>query len=112
MEPENFTHTNFDPILDSLDGIKRAEMPTFFYTRLQARLEKQNEQEGAFWKILTRPAISLLTLSLLVVLNVAAIRFFTKSHPSVRTKETSAIQNFANEYDLGITSVYTEKAGE
>lgn len=112
MEPENFTQTNLDPILDSLDGIKRAEMLPFFYTRLLANLEKHTEQEGAFWKLLTRPAISLLTLSLLVVLNVAAIRFFTKSHSTVSTKETSAIQNFANEYDLGITSVYTEKAGE
>lgn len=110
MEPENFTQKEFDPVLDSLDGIQRAEMPAFFYTRLQSRLEKQNGQEGAFWKILTKPAFSLLTLSLLVVLNVAAIRYFTKNHTVVNTKQSSAIQNFANEYDLGINSVYSDNA--
>jgi hypothetical protein len=110
MESDNFTHNNFDPVLDSLDGIQRAEMPAFFYTRLQARLEKQNEQENVFWKLLAKPAFSLLTLTLLVVLNVTAIRFFTKHPTTVNKKETSAIQNFANEYDLGITSVYAENS--
>ncbi|MDE3251964.1 MAG: hypothetical protein KGO92_04095 [Bacteroidota bacterium] len=110
MESENFTQNDFGPVLDSLDGIRRAEMPAFFYTRLQARLEKQTTREGAFWKILAKPAFSILTLSLLVVLNVAAIRFFTRNQQASDTKQTSAIQKFANEYDLGITSVYAENS--
>lgn len=110
MESENFTQKELDTILNSLDGISRAEIPAFFYTRLQPRMKKRAAGDGRFWKMLTKPAVSLLTLSLLVVLNIAAIHFFTKSGQTVSPGETSAIQNFANEYDLGITSVYTDKS--
>ncbi len=108
MEPGNSVKKEIDDIIDSLDGIKRAEMPAFFYTRLQAGMEKRATGENGFWKMFTRPAVTLLTLSLLVILNIATIRYFTKRSRMVNHSETSAIQNFANEYDLGITSVYSD----
>lgn len=109
-------HTNrpdpeeLEQILNSLHGISRAEMPPFFYTRLQAQLDKQNQGAGYFWSVLTKPAVSLATLFLLLVLNVAAIRSYLQTQPSASVQETSGLQTFANEYGLGTSTVYNEKS--
>ena len=110
MEQENFTqHGAIEKTLQSIDGISKAEMPPFFYTRLQAKLEKKQAVSNAFWLVLGKPAVSLVTLSLLVVLNIAAIRYFTKSSKQTVTEQSSGIQKFAQEYNLTTSSVYTDK---
>lgn len=109
-------HTNkpdpeeLEQILNSLNGIRRAEMPPFFYTRLQAQLNKKNEGAGYFWYLLTRPAVSLGTLSLLLVLNVVAIHSYLHTQPSAPVQETTGLQTFADEYGLGTNTIYNEKS--
>ena len=110
MEQENFTQSDaIEKTLQSIDGISKAEMPPFFYTRLQARLEKKQVLPAAFWQVFGKPAVSLVTLTLLVVLNVAAIRYFTKLSKQTVTEQRSGIQKFAQEYNLGASSVYADK---
>lgn len=109
-------HTNrpdpeeLEQILNSLNGISRAEMPPFFYTRLQVQLDKKTKNAGVFWSLLSRPAVSLGTLSLLLVLNVAAIRSYLHTQPSAPVQETTGLQTFADEYGLGTSTVYNEKS--
>lgn len=108
-------HTNrpdpeeLEQILNSLNGISRAEMPPFFYTRLQAQLDKKNQGAGYFWSMLTKPAVSLGTLSLLLILNIAVIRSYLHSPSSAPVQETTGLQTFADEYGLGTSTVYNEK---
>lgn len=108
-------HTNrpdpeeLEQILNSLNGISRAEMPPFFYTRLQAQLDKKNEGAGYFWSLLTKPAVSFGTLSLLLILNIAVIRSYLHTTPSAPVQETTGLQTFADEYGLGTSTVYNEK---
>ena len=110
MEQENFTqHEAIEKKLQSIDGISKAEMPPFFYTRLQAKLEKKQAAPNAFWQVFGKPAVSLVTLTLLVVLNVAAIRYFIKLSKQTVTEQRSGIQKFAQEYNLGASSVYADK---
>jgi hypothetical protein len=104
-EPEDW-----EQILDSFQGISRAEMPPFFYTRLQARLEPKNQRTGFLWSVLTRPAVTLGTLTLLLILNVAAIRSYLHTQPSAPVQETTGLQTFADEYGLGTSTVYNEKS--
>jgi hypothetical protein len=60
--------------LDSLDGIKRAEPQAFFYTRLRARLERDEknawEVAGSF---LARPVVAIVGLCMILVFNVAIL---------------------------------------
>jgi len=60
--------------LESLDGIKRAEPQAFFYTRLIARLERDQkniwELAGSF---LARPAVAIVSLCLILAFNVVIL---------------------------------------
>ena len=63
-------------ILNSLDGIRKASPGHFFYTRVQARLQKE---EISFWgritAFLSKPRVALATLFLICLLNAAALLY-------------------------------------
>ena len=109
MEPKKSTQHHIDDILNSIDGISRAELSPFFYTRVQANLSKRSETEGRFWSVITRPAVSLVTFSLLLILNIAAISHFIKTSKQTDTQTSTGIQGFAQEYSLTSSSVYNDK---
>ncbi len=109
MKSENFTQPDLNKIMESMDGISKAEMPHFFYTRLMANIEKKSTNTYSLWSLVTKPAVSLVTLSLLVILNVAAINYYLRSPKQVDAVEYSSIEKFAEEYDLNVSSVYNEK---
>lgn len=98
--------------LHSIDGIKRAEVPPFFYTRLQARLT--NQHANTWWQqlflISTKPTFCVITLSLFILLNITAITTIIKDKKqALTTPESTTIQSFAQEYNLSTTTVYTYK---
>ncbi|RNC79888.1 MAG: hypothetical protein ED557_12175 [Balneola sp.] len=61
--------------LESLDSVSRATPKPFFYTRLEAQLDKGHLGVGRFFDMLTQPKYALSTAALLVlaVLNVTFI---------------------------------------
>ena len=111
MEPRLPKEDQVEKTLTSIDQISRADAPPFFYTRLQARLDKKATPAVPFWLIGKRPALSLATLSLLLILNVAAIRSYLHSSKTAtkKTQTSNGIQTFADTYNLGGSSVFTDK---
>lgn len=110
MKKDSFNTEETEAILNSLDGMHRAEMPAFFFTRLQARLDQQAEQGSGFWKLVTKPAVSLVTLSLLLLINIAAINGYLKTQQHSNTSQVNTgIEGFAQEYSLDQTAIYNEK---
>lgn len=109
MEAKKSTPQNIDDILNSIDGISRAELSSFFYTRVQANLAKRSEASGSFWSLVSKPAFSFATFSLLLILNIAAITHFIKAGKQNPQQQSTGIQGFAQEYDLTTTSVYNDK---
>lgn len=78
--------------LQSLEGIKPAEPTPFFYTRLQARMEKNKEvKTGWHW----RPAYAYAFLGVVILLNVWTI--YQVSH---RSSNAESGEQFANDYGL------------
>lgn len=106
---QKFTQEETEAALQSLDGINRADVPPFFYTRLQAQLDKRSAPANHLWMIITKPAISLVTLSLLVILNVTAISYYMRSSKKANSNPSTGIEAFAQEYDLSATSLYNTK---
>jgi hypothetical protein len=96
-----------DRILNSLDGLQKAMAPHFFYTRLIGRM--QNEQPVQKSRLLLRPVILTISLSVVLLLNIVAL---TKMNATVESKhvipsgEAATIQSFANAYNLNTESVY------
>ncbi len=105
-------HDQVNATLHSIDTLSRAEIPPFFYTRLLARLVKQ--QAPTRWQIfliwLTKPAFVVVTLSLFALLNITAITITLTDKQQRKTiSENSTLQGFAQEYNLSIPTVYNDK---
>ncbi|MBZ4189800.1 hypothetical protein [Niabella beijingensis] len=64
---------HIDAILDSFDGIKRAETRPFMYTRVRARIQ----EESNFWmktsSVITRPLVAVCCLVSIITVNVYLI---------------------------------------
>lgn len=97
----NNTPMEIDKILDSLDGMSRAEVPPFFYTRVMAGLDRQ----GGFTSLwIGKPVVSMVTVALLLIFNLATLNYFI-SYKQQQLNPATGIQRFAQEYDLLSTSV-------
>ena len=99
-----------EKILNSIDGMHRAEIPAFFYTRLQAKIESLEPEEKPFWQFITKPAFSLVALTLMLLINIAAINYYVKNNKQVKSQSIGGYHGFAEEYDLTVSSVYTHKS--
>lgn len=87
-----------DQILKSLDGISKLKAPDFFYTRLQARMEK--ELKGpASPPLLLRPAFLNACLAMILVANLITLATGNKNSEQVK-KQQAPIEGFANEYNM------------
>ncbi|HUR65439.1 MAG TPA: hypothetical protein VMZ03_03745 [Chitinophagaceae bacterium] len=94
-----------EEILNSLDGVKRAAAPEFFYTRLKARMEKDLLPAPVRSRIL-RPAYAFAALVLVLVVNAAVI-LKNNSGDVVAASEGESIQSLAAEYNLNdVSSLY------
>ena len=68
---DNERNKRIEQILNSLDGNQRAVVPDFFYTRLKARMEKEQGSYNKTWML--RPAYALATLILVLSINLGVI---------------------------------------
>jgi hypothetical protein len=70
MKMKNDIQNKVQKALDSLDGIQRAEPQPYFYTRLRARLQRNErtiwENMGSF---MARPVVAVAGLCLILVMN-------------------------------------------
>lgn len=98
-------HKNIEQDLASLDGMKRAAAPDFFYTRLQARME--NELTTPAWIPFGKPVWLIATLLVFLVLNTMMIKQTKLSKTNTSSeREGSSLQSFAAEYELSSTVNY------
>ena len=81
-----------DQMLNSLEGIQRAEPAPFFFTRVKARLERDQkniwEAAGSF---LARPVIAFAALCLILALN--GFILFEKDTPPVANAYTTGLED-------------------
>lgn len=97
-----------EDILNSLDGLKRASAPDFFYTRLRARMEKGWEPATMRKRVLY-PAYALGAVLLLVFINAALLysRQDTNASDTASNSETENLQSIAAEYNIAaVSSIY------
>ena len=101
--PNNLT----EKILSGLDGLQKDITPDFFYTRLIGRM--QNEIPGKKNRLMLRPAVLTISLSVLLFLNIVALTKLDHQPQQIKMQqpgESATIQSFANAYNLTAESVY------
>jgi len=87
--------------LQSLQGMQEAATDDFFYTRLQARMEKKNLQRG--WSFPLKPVWVIGSLVVLLAMNsIMLVRQKSREQQSTATP----LQQLAQDYDLTISSSY------
>ena len=91
-----------DEAMDSILNIGQVTPQEFFYTRLMARIERQ---ENSGWERITglvsRPAFAFITVSLVLMLNIYVA--LNETSPSANSSEMSEI---ATADDLGTNTFY------
>ena len=91
-----------DEAMDSILNIGQATPQPFFYTRLMARIQRQ---ESSGWEkisgLISRPAVAFLTVSTVLMLNIYVA--LNESSPSVSSAEISEV---ATADDLGTNTFY------
>ena len=96
-----------EEILSCFDGIQPSEVPPFFYTRLEARMQCELE-EKILPVFFLRPAFLTVSLSLVLILNIIFLtQRVDQTIPSSNKSNTATgIQSFADAYNLSTLSVY------
>jgi len=89
--------------LNSLDGIQPATVQPFFYTRLQARLEQTKGIWESISSFISRPAMTLSTVCLVILLNLAVLYKNYSSSAKVSSADQTE-QTLDNAYDVASNS--------
>lgn len=101
------SNKKIEEILNSLDGVQKAVIPDFFYTRLKARIMDRHESTQSVadsfgrksW--ILRPAFALTVLIAVLLLNVFVIyQSNSGSGKEQATNDTETLQSIAAEYSL------------
>ena len=62
-----------EEVLNSLDGIRRAQPRPWFFSRIQARLGREEAEEKTVWgalgSFLSKPAVAIASLCMIILLN-------------------------------------------
>ncbi len=102
----NKEHINreIEKTLQSLDGAKRAEANPFLFTRIKARMQRQNGWEQLTYYV-SRPAVAFSVLFLVMAIN-AFVLF--RSGKTTGTNESNgyAVNDIADEYNLVSSTNY------
>lgn len=104
MSNRNNIQQEVEKTLASLDGIQRAVANPYLFTRVKAKLEKE---ERSFWSkalaYLSRPSVALPAIVLTILINTAV--FFEFKSEKVQPPQDEE-QAFASEYNLGDITLY------
>lgn len=78
---------DIDKILNSLEGIERAEPRPFFFTRLEARMQKENNVWSTITGFLARPAMAFSVIVIVLIINAVALLGSFNSQQTVADTE-------------------------
>jgi hypothetical protein len=104
MNKQEDTNKMIEEALDSLDGVKRAEVKPFLLTRIHARMSKGTESvwERAGW-LIARPAVAFTGLCLIVLINVM-VMMNTNSVSANGTDQVTL--NSTDEFSSTVATIY------
>jgi hypothetical protein len=91
--------------LDSLEGIQKAEASPYLFTRIKARLEREEKTVwGMAISFIGKPPIAIAAILLVVLINASVI--FKSGSGQAQSTGQDAEQLFASEYNLIDSTIY------
>ncbi|HET7119089.1 MAG TPA: hypothetical protein VFI29_21530 [Hanamia sp.] len=77
--PDNF-NKNIEDALNSIDGIKKASPNPYFFTRLEARMQKEKGIWEEISSFVARPLVAFACICLVIMVNASVIISSEKSN--------------------------------
>lgn len=103
--------TNVEQAMQSLEGIQSASPGAFFFTRVQARM---NKIEQNIWEIVSafiaRPVVAFLVICLVVVMNVIVV--FEHKQSSAYLADQPEQSLYDDDFTLASTTFYDDEITE
>lgn len=95
--------------LESLDGIQRATPQPYFYTRLKARLTKNDREWAGITGFISRPAYALAMICVVLLINTWAV--VQDNSDTTTTTQANALQmvtdqQLPDEYNVAVNTFY------
>ena len=104
MQEKNDMDNRIEDIMNSLDGISRAEANPFLYTRIQARLQRSKSGLERIALIAGKPAFAMLILLVVLTTNLMVMLRGSAEASAVKQEQTQFA--VADEYHLDVPSLY------
>jgi hypothetical protein len=101
-----YSQEKVQSIMESLGGLQPAAAPDFFYTRLKAKMQPEEEMKTFF---ILRPVFITAMLSVFLIVNIFSLAIIKKEQKqpvSMQNDNPATIESFAKAYDLNAESVY------
>ncbi|PIQ50000.1 MAG: hypothetical protein COW03_01950 [Cytophagales bacterium CG12_big_fil_rev_8_21_14_0_65_40_12] len=103
MKNEQDIAQKIEETMKSLDGIQAAELNPFFFTRLQARMERDIAPSYGRFAFLANMKLNLAMLVVVLMFNVASVVFISAQN-SESTESKTALEMFTEEYSSSTSS--------
>jgi anti-sigma-K factor RskA len=87
-----------EAVMNSLDGMEKAKANPFLYTRLAAKLERQNTtwEKAAYW--LAKPAFAVATIAVFLAINITVLTLGQRQTESELAQQRASEQLLASEF--------------
>lgn len=87
-----------EEVMNSLDGAERAKANPFLYTRIAARLERENTtwEKAAYW--LGKPVFAVATIAIFLAINIGVIMWGQKQSAEALAQQKASEQLLASEF--------------
>ena len=104
MKDKPYNKANTEEILNSLNGVHRAQPKPYFYTRLMANWNKQKNGWEKVAGFISRPVFAIAAIALFLIINIA-ILLNSSSNATSSSQEESSLA-VENDYGLSVPSLY------
>ena len=101
---QNNINKKIEDAMHSIDGIDKAQPKPFFFTRLEARMEKENNIWVKITSFVTRPVVAFVCICLVIMINAFVILSSSLS-PKTSTKQSTELATI-DEYTQINTTLY------
>ncbi|MET0394381.1 MAG: hypothetical protein ABW019_14640 [Chitinophagaceae bacterium] len=105
MKQKGNTEEQTAAALDSLEGMRRASPPPYFYTRLQARLRREQSSWNGIASLISRPLFALGIIAAVLFVNGWIV---LRNGPDALSSGNAfqVATDLPEEYNVAVTSFY------
>ncbi len=93
-----------DKAMQSLDGMAKASPPPFFFTRLEARMQREKNRWEVISSFVAKPIVAFACICLIIMINAVVI--LSSSNSKNVTDQQNSEQATADEYNSVSAPLY------